>query len=149
VGHVHRGDRVRIDVPAAGLTAAPGQVVKLGSRATDANAFPLEATLARDTPALRAGMTADVTFTLSPGTDEAGFLLPLSAVRVEAPGQKGWVFVYDSESGTVHRTPVRLGPLHAEEVEVRGGIRPGDRIAAAGVELLRDGQEVRAAEHAP
>jgi multidrug efflux system membrane fusion protein len=140
---------VRIDVPAAGLTAAPGRVAKIGSRATDANAFPLEASLVRDAPGLRAGMTAEVTFTLSPGADGSGFLLPLSAVRVEAPGQKGWVFVYEPESGTVHRTPVRLGPLHAEEVEVRGGLRPGDRIAAAGVELLRDGQEVRVAGHGP
>ncbi len=44
---------------------------------------------------------------------------------------------------TVRRVDVTVGQMLEREILVTDGIERGDRIAAAGVHLLKDGQKVR------
>lgn len=67
--------------------------------------------------------------------------VPLSAIHAEdgAP----FVWRVDPASRRVRRVAVDLGPYGEDRVPVRAGLEPGDWIVAAGVHLLREGQQVR------
>jgi multidrug efflux pump subunit AcrA (membrane-fusion protein) len=68
-------------------------------------------------------------------------LVPVDAVCKESSGEQvAWVIEQDQ---TVHRRPVRLGQATGGRLEIVDGLRPGDRIAVAGVTFLRDGMKVR------
>lgn len=84
--------------------------------------------------------------------------VPSNAVGFASDGA-AFVWVLDAQDGGVYaarRQPVALGKRLGENVEVRDGLAPGARIAAAGVAILTEGRHVRlldegaaAAETAP
>jgi len=51
--------------------------------------------------------------------------------------------VYTVRNGKAVRTQIKLGYYEGEWVEVRGGLKPGDRVVTAGKVALRDGSEVQ------
>lgn len=91
---------------------------------------------------LLTGMTASVTMSFR----RAGILgdlilVPISALYSESSGEQvAWVIGPDH---TVARRPVKLGEATGGQVEIAGGLQPGDRIAVAGVTSLREGMRVR------
>jgi RND family efflux transporter MFP subunit len=67
--------------------------------------------------------------------------IPVSAVFMDAAGEQiVWVLGPDS---TVTRRVVKLGEPSGGEIEIVEGLAAGDRIAVAGVTLLREGMKVR------
>jgi len=88
------------------------------------------------------GMTAVVTVDYRRADAQATrVLVPVSAIYRESGGEQvAWVVGADF---TVDRRPVRVGTATGASVEVLDGLRPGDRIAVAGVSFLRDGAKVR------
>ena len=73
--------------------------------------------------------------------DQPALSVPLAAITAEA-GQP-YVWVVDSATTQVRRTPVQLGAYGEARVPVTAGIEAQDWIVVAGVHLLRDGQKVR------
>jgi multidrug efflux pump subunit AcrA (membrane-fusion protein) len=76
---------------------------------------------------------------------QGGDLLPLDAVPV---GTDGVYFVWKLKEVSdglysVHQTPVEVGELLGDSIVVMKGVTAMDRIAAAGVHILTEGQEVR------
>lgn len=67
--------------------------------------------------------------------------VPLSAIHADAG--EPFVWRVDPASARVQRVAVELGPYAEDRVPVLSGLQPGDWIVAAGVHLLRDGQQVR------
>ena len=70
--------------------------------------------------------------------------IPASAVGVDS---EGGYFVWrlaESADGrwTVHKAPIKIAARVGEEVTVSEGVKPGERIATAGVSLLGEGREV-------
>ena len=67
--------------------------------------------------------------------------VPLSAVSAE----KGepYVYVVDAEHSTLRRTAVSLGAYAETSVPVLTGLNETDWVVVAGLQVLRDGQEVR------
>jgi membrane fusion protein (multidrug efflux system) len=51
--------------------------------------------------------------------------------------------VFTVRNGKAVRTPIKLGYYEGEWVEVRGGLKPDDRVVTAGKVALRDGSEVQ------
>ncbi len=51
--------------------------------------------------------------------------------------------VFTVRNGKAVRTPIKLGYYEGEWVEVRGGLKPNDRVVTAGKVALRDGSEVQ------
>lgn len=89
------------------------------------------------------GMTATVTLTYRQGAEtDDRLLVPISAVCKEASTGEQVVWVI-GEDQIVSRHQVRLGQATDGQVEVLEGLQPGDRIAVAGVNFLREGMEVR------
>lgn len=93
------------------------------------------------------GMTAKITI-LPPRTTggEAVLTIPAAATLADEEGG-AYVWLFDAGSSTVTRRPVELGVLTAGNVEVKGGLARGDRIAVSGVHQLREGMDVRPLEN--
>ncbi len=98
------------------------------------------------------GMTATVHVqrTDSTSTDQTAFVLPIEAAPVDGLGSYFvWKLKDVGDGGfTVHRADVTVGEMKRGDILVLSGVEPGDRIAAAGVHLLQEGQQVRILESA-
>ena len=156
IARVHQGDGVEVGFPSKDARFGVGDrrfaavVSEVGTRAGAGNAFPVRADL-KDPPAgLRPGMTAEVTFSLPRGEDGLagleGFMIPIAAALAE-PDDRFSVFVYDSETSTVEKRPVRTGGVGDNVIAVLEGLEEGNVIATAGVTFLRDGQQVTLLDH--
>jgi multidrug efflux pump subunit AcrA (membrane-fusion protein) len=56
------------------------------------------------------------------------------------------VWIYESASSTVTLRPVTVGRFDMDHVVVSGGLAKGDIVVTAGVNRLREGQQVRLLE---
>jgi RND family efflux transporter MFP subunit len=89
------------------------------------------------------GMTARVTVSYRRASILGDHILvPISAIFKDATTgeQVAWVIGPDQ---TVTRRPVKLGEATGGQIQIVEGLQPGDRIAVAGVTLLREGMKVR------
>jgi membrane fusion protein, multidrug efflux system len=88
------------------------------------------------------GMTATATVTYRRAQILGNrILVPINAVFKDAGGgQIVWIV---GPNSAVSRRAVKLGEPTGGQVEIVEGLAPGDRIAVAGVTLLRDGMQVR------
>lgn len=140
-------ERINLGLPAeVSLATQPGVyqafVTEIGSVAAAANAFPVKATLIDPPPAVRPGMTAEVTFLLAEADEVPAYLVPISAIAPGDAPRTGYVFVFDPATSTVRRMLIRAGPGRDNRVAVTEGVQAGDIIAVAGVSFLSDGQKV-------
>lgn len=92
-------------------------------------------------PLQQLGQTATVVIDLP--RQDGVTLLPLSAVR-ESQG-RSVVWVVDPARQVVQSRPVEVAGAQGNEVVVKAGIQPGDRVVTAGVHVLTEGQRVRLA----
>jgi multidrug efflux pump subunit AcrA (membrane-fusion protein) len=67
--------------------------------------------------------------------------IPSSACRHESGAKGGEVFLV--VEGQFRQTPITLGREVGGQVEVVGGLSPGQSIAADGLDRIRDGTRVR------
>ncbi len=127
-------------VPGCGCT---GRVTEIGASSTAGNAVPVTAAILSGPDGLLPGMAVEAGVSLSGDTATDNLLVPLVAIAPGDDAAKGYVFKFDSESGTVNKTPVESGgTINGNFVSISSGVAVGDIIAAAGVSLLRDGQRV-------
>ena len=143
INRVRQGEAVAVAFPSGNVPAATGVVTEIGSRAAEANAFPVTVTLRQAPDGLRAGMSAEVTFRFADTAARGdGLMVPMAAIT-SGNGQANHVFRFDKASSTVRRVPVEIENLHDNDVQVAGDLKAGDIIATAGVDFLSDGQQVR------
>jgi HlyD family secretion protein len=97
-----------------------------------------------DVPAPPANLRQDMTVSvdIEVARHPGAIVVPLDAVQDSAGGAPR-VMVW--RDGRVERRAVSLGLREGNRVEVTKGLQAGERIAAAGVAGLHDGQRVRAA----
>lgn len=88
------------------------------------------------------GMTATVFLTRKQTAGQLGRIsVPVTAVLKDSTGsQNVWVLGTDD---TVRRHPVKVGAAAGSSLEILDGLKPGERIAVAGVSQLREGMKVR------
>jgi RND family efflux transporter MFP subunit len=92
------------------------------------------------------GMTGTILEYPKETDQQAGvFLIPVDAVPVEGSGQ---YYVWkaqpkDSDLYTVHQQKVEVGAMEGDNIRILSGLSQGDKIAASGVHMLQEGQEVR------
>jgi len=136
---VERGAIASVAIPALGLSDLPGVVTERGIRADSRGAFPVTVNLDAADSGVQAGMSAEVTLVL----DDSGqqLLLPGSAVSVGAQGRY-FVFVFKADESLVRKTEVVTRLWGLDTLVVDEGLIEGDIVCVAGVEFLRDGQEV-------
>ena len=134
---------VTVSFPTAPGSVLQARITEVGSSAGKANAFPVKAGLTDPPPSVRSGMTAETTVLLAEEGRDSAYLVPISAISPsDKPGQ-GHVFIFDTASQTVKRTPIKGKGATDNFAHIYEGIKAGDVVAAAGVTFLRDGQKVK------
>lgn len=142
---IERGAEARARFDSLGGRTFGGTVTEVGvASVAGATTFPVIVRLSEGQKQVRAGMAADVTFVLGQDEEEAKYALPFSAVGEDRDGR----FVFKVEPregglGVVHRSPVSVGELRSDGVEISDGVEPGDMVVTAGVSRIYDGLEVR------
>jgi len=149
VGNLGLGDEVAVYVPTVPPVVLPGRITEIGTRASATSTFPVTAVLSESDTALRPGTTVDVEFSFATAATGQAFMLPIAAVLPTGEQGAGAIFVFDRDSGKVHRRTVEILNVRGNRLEVAGEIRPGDIVAAAGVPFLYDGMTVRLLDEAP
>lgn len=133
----------------ARLAAIPGETLPLVLREVVTEADPVAQTFEvsfaiaspRD-PRILPGMTATVEVVPNAAADDRPLEIPLAALDTtgSAPFR---VWVFDPEGETVSPRAIEVGLPGTEAIPVTAGLAAGERIVAAGVRLLSDGQRVR------
>jgi RND family efflux transporter MFP subunit len=72
---------------------------------------------------------------------KSGFMIPASATAIDKQSN-AYIWRVDPETMRVSRTRVELGVMSGANVQIRNGIKQGDRIAISGVHHLREGMKV-------
>ena len=86
---------------------------------------------------LKLGMYADVAITTA-AADQSAVTLPRSAVQTVGSRQAVYVA---GDAGTFTEREVQLGDASGDQVEVRSGIQPGDRVVTTGSFFVRAERE--------
>lgn len=94
-------------------------------------------------PLLRPGMFGRIAVMFDQRTDV------LTVPRVALLEDQGEPAVFLVREGKALRTPVQLGYLSGELVEIRSGLAPGDAVVTTGKVTLRDGAQVQVLNSGP
>ncbi len=120
-----------------------GRVTEISKVAGTANAFPIKLTIEDPDPRIRPGMTARVALMISGYDEQAGYLVPISAIAQWGETQKGWVFIYDPQTSAVKKSQIEGSSVRGNNAVITEGVKAGDIIAVAGVSFLENGQKVK------
>ena len=148
--YVERIDVVFDSFPDVTLSA---QILEIGREATETTrTYPV--TLVMDQPdgvQILPGMAGTARGTERPREGEVPrIILPSTAVASDQTGTRFvWILTPEADDvATAQRREVTVGKLTPLGVEVTSGVQPGDLIAVAGVNVLREGQKVRVSQPA-
>jgi len=135
----HYLPRVSIGQPATPETEAnlPGvrlAVMKVYPEVRDRQ-FKIDLAFADGAPtSVRRGQS--VPLRLQIGGERRGLLITNGAFYDDTGGQ--WVFVLAADGRTAHRRNVQLGRRNPEQVEVLGGLAPGERVIVSSYDSYKD-----------
>jgi RND family efflux transporter MFP subunit len=146
VDRIHIDDPSTISFPTLPEESTKGRISYIGGAAVKANAFPVKVALIDPNQKVKPGMTAEATLTVKDENRKPGYLVPMQAILPSPEPDRGYAFVYDSQTSTVKKTPVRSSGTENKKVIVDEGLAAGDIIAVAGVSFLADGLEVKLLE---
>lgn len=123
-------------------TELPLELIDINRGANYNQLFNARFRLRRDAhEGLAAGMSVTVTITFRPGAEDLT-VVPVSALFQEEGDS--YVWLYDDLDHSVYKTPVEVQQLTKDgSALVRSDLRCGQRIISAGVNELKDGQEVK------
>lgn len=149
IGQIHQGMSVTVNFPTLRNESSAARISFIGSAAEVANSFPVKADLLDAPASIKPGMSADIHFLLRNDRQHDGYLVPLAAILPGDDAAFAYVFIYDSVTSKVHKTPIETPKDAAQNnmVQVSKGLGAGDRIAVAGVSFLNDGQLVKLMQH--
>jgi RND family efflux transporter MFP subunit len=140
-----KSQRVRFDpYPNLEIEAEIKEIGKEASKTT--RTYPV--TLIMDQPEnvkILPGMAGKATKAIAlPGMqDEAGIVIPETAVFSPDDTDTTYVWVIDDRRKTVGKREVKAGELLDTGIAITDGLKPGEWIATAGVHYLQEGQQVR------
>lgn len=143
VHQLYIGDPATVTFPTLPGKSVKGRISYIGSAAIKANAFPVKVGLINPPGRINPGMTAEATLILKDESRQAGYLVPVQAILPGKELRQGYVFVYDPETSTVRKTPVRSRGAEQNMAVIYEGLSAGDIIAVAGVSFLADGMKVK------
>ena len=125
--------------------ALPGKIREVSPVADPATRTYMAKVSIPDAPQARLGMTAVVQFASQTATPQ--IKVPLTALFNEKSQSSVWVV----ENGAVKLVPVTVGGVAGNELLLSSGVKAGQTVVTAGVNLLKPGQKVTilGAEGAP
>ena len=147
IGRIKPGEQVSVKFPSIPGKSFDGVISEVSFAAgSESSTYPVIVTVKHPTSAIRPGMTADVTFNVTPtdGLRRSTLVVPANAVGEDTDGN--FVFVVtESENGlaAVQKKTVTVGTLTSNGFEIVDGLQDGDFVVTAGIANLSDGMKVR------
>lgn len=115
----------------------PGKIREVSPVADPATrTYAVKVSIPDNIEGVKLGMTANVQF--SSTTAQPMIRVPLTALFHEKNTTSVWIV----ENGTVKLVPVQVGGTAGNDVVLAGGVKPGQTVVTAGVNLLKQGQKV-------
>jgi RND family efflux transporter MFP subunit len=143
IGDVHPGLAGQVFLNNQPDSPYDAVVSEVGSAATTANAYPVNAAITNADDRVRPGMTAELRLVFADEEMQSAYLVPVHAFLPGLEKNAHYVYLLDGGSSTVHKTPVKIKGIQGDQVVVTDGIAPGDVLVVAGVPFLREGQKVK------
>lgn len=135
--------RVRVtELPAVTLTARVREIADTEDSVS--GSYRVKLTVVSGDPRVRPGMSATAEPLAAGAVGSGRVLIPSTALFHDREQPAVWVIRPDTSSLVLRR--VALGGYRASQVLVADGLRPGERIVAAGVHNVYAGQRVRVAD---
>ena len=106
--------------------------------------YPVRIKIVNPSKDIKSGMAGNVTFTFEAGVLKESLIVPISAVGEDSDGN--FVFLIqsqDGKTGTIKKQHFEIGELAPNGFEVKSGLQSGQKVAAAGLQTLLDGQKVK------
>jgi len=145
ISSIRDGDTVQVRFDAVPDAQFEARITEVGVASTGfATTYPVKVRLVKADARVRPGMAAEVEFRLATRGPRNAILVPAVAVAEDHEGR--FVYVVEDSAGVgivVHRRDVTVGDLTGEGIEIRHGLRDGERIVIAGVSRLTEGQQVK------
>ncbi len=137
---VRPGTRVRLE-PVQGGAAIPASLTRIDPL-TDpgSGTFKVVAAFQRGRGQPEPG--SEVRFVL-PMASGGGCLVPLTTI-VQTTGESTWVWCY--AAGRVHRSPIEIGPVRTEALEIASGLTAGTPVVVGSNRPLAEGAAVQIVE---
>lgn len=124
-----------------------GQITKIGSEASQTTrTYPVTVQVDQPKDAqILPGMAASVRAQPGEGDKAAGqdLVVPPAALFTGDAGQQSYVWIVDEGAQKVARRAVKTGALTPVGIAVTEGLKPGEWVVTAGVNSLREDQEVK------
>lgn len=129
---------VRVRIWANPQAVLPGKLRELSPVADPVTrTYAARITILNAPAEVKLGMTAYVSFVAK--TPDAMFAVPLTALLQDQAATSVWLV----ENGAVRLVPVQIGGTAGDDVLLAGGVKAGQTIVTAGVNLLKTGQKVK------
>ena len=143
---LQRGMNTSISFSAIPGKQFTGKVTEVGVASSAGTTYPVTVALTETSDGLRPGLAAQVSFTFETAENQRNFIVPAIAVGKDVSGK--YVYLVEKTAkenvGVIKRQPVTTGELTTTGLEVLEGVKEGDRIVTAGVNIVREGLEVLA-----
>ena len=108
-----------------------------------ASTYPVTIRLTESDERIRPGMPATAVFTFDDHHSiSSALLVPPSAVGEDGSGNFVYTLVPEGESYVSKKKAIEVGKLTDSGFEVRSGLKSGEKVASAGLNVLRDGMKV-------
>jgi RND family efflux transporter MFP subunit len=144
----HQGQTLMLSVLAFPGQNFSGRVLSIAAAADPkARSFEIEVAIQNASLKLRSGMIASVRAAAAE-SPQPQLRIPASALVHDPAGNRYLVYAVEQNSGQAiaKAIPVEPGPLTGNQVVVRSGLQPGQRIVVLGANLLQPGDPVREIE---
>jgi membrane fusion protein, multidrug efflux system len=139
---VGRGESVRVTFDAMPGEELTGRIGYVGATVDSVNrTVPIEVVLDNPGGRIKPRMVANVQVARAQLLDV--IVVPQQVVLRSEIGYEVFVVVDEDGRPTARSRPVTLGPSYANQVVVREGLAPGDRVITLGQQLVDDGSRVR------
>ncbi|POZ62520.1 efflux RND transporter periplasmic adaptor subunit [Chromobacterium alticapitis] len=134
---IHAGQKVDIRSQEAPGRPLTGKVARTAGAIDPASrTLQVEVTLANADHGLLPGQYVDATFRLPKGD---ALTLPTNTLQFNGKGSRVALVGAD---GKIHLQPVLLGTDYGHEVEIRHGLKPGDKVIVNPPDAINEGQPV-------
>lgn len=140
VGSIRASTPTTIKVEATG-GSYQGQRIEKGVQA-DAltHTYDVRVSVVNSDRRLLPGMVANVRFFTGNNTEASGIQVPVTSVQRRADGS---LFVWTTDKNKkTHRTSVKIGKVHGNNVTITSGLKVGDRIVTEGFQKLSENTNV-------
>ncbi|MEM7402388.1 MAG: efflux RND transporter periplasmic adaptor subunit [Pseudomonadota bacterium] len=121
-----------------------GKVTEVGVASSASTTYPVTVALEQTPEGLRPGLAAQVSFRFENDSQLDHFVVPAVAVGEDVSGK--YIYIVENTSkdnvGVIKKQKVQTGELTPSGLEIIEGVKEGDRVVTAGVNIVREGLEV-------